>query len=88
LKFSYLCRDKLRKAQEHGSGDTAFGKVVDDLFEVRGAGVAFDRADNEISFPVYVKVASTPIFDSVSFERLLDCRGQLAVTCLGSKRLD
>jgi hypothetical protein len=82
LKFSYLSCDELREAQQHGRGDATFGKVIDDLFEVRGARISLDGADDKVSLAVYIKVASGPVFDSISFERLLDCRGQLAVSCL------
>src|SRR5215468_10189158 len=82
LKFSDLGGYELREAQQHGRGDSALGKVVDNLFKVRRARVAFDGSDDEISLPVYIKVASTPVFNSISFERLLDCRGQLAISCL------
>src|SRR6185369_9311440 len=85
LKFSYLSCDELRKAQQHGRGDTTFGKVVDDLFEVRGTWISFDGANDKVSLAVNIKVASSPVFDSISFERLLDCRGQLAVSCLRNK---
>src|ERR1051326_2184125 len=82
LKFSYLRGDQLRKAQQHGRGNASFGKVIDDLFEVRGARISLDGTDDKVSLAVYIKVASGPVFDSISFERLLDCRGQLAVSCL------
>src|ERR1043165_9983283 len=85
LKFSYLSCDELRKAQQHGRGDTTFGKVVYDLSEVRGTWISLDRANDKVSLAVNIKVASTPVFDSISFERLLDCRGQLAVSCLRNK---
>src|ERR1044072_8955944 len=85
LKFSYLSCDELRKAQQHGRGDTTFGKVVDDLFKVRGTWISFDRANDKASLALNIKEARFPIFDSISFERLLDCRGQLAVSCLKNK---
>ena len=40
--------------------------------------ISLDGADDKVSLPVYIKVPSTPVFDSISFERLLDCRGQLS----------
>jgi hypothetical protein len=75
----------VQKAQENWRGNTAFCKVVNDLFQVRCAGISLDGADDQISLPVYIEVASAPVFDSISFERLLDCRGQLAVSCLLNK---
>src|SRR6202008_3214554 len=85
LKFSYLSCDQLWKPQQHGRGDSAFGKVVDDLFELRRPGISLDGANNKVPLAVNIKVPSSPVFDSISFERLLDCRGQLAVSCLRNK---
>src|SRR5690349_1651911 len=82
LKFSYLSCDQLRETQQDGRRDATFGEIIDDFFEVRRSRISLDWADDKVSLPVYIKVASAPVFDSISFERLLDCRGQLAVSCL------
>src|SRR5690242_18795771 len=85
LKFSYLSCDQLRETQQHGRRDATFGEVVDDLFQVCRSRIPLDGADDKVSLAVYIEVASAPVFDSISFERLLDCRGQLAVSCLKNK---
>ena len=80
LKFAHLRRDQLGKAQQQRGRNTAARQVLNDFLQVGGSGISFGGAHDEVSFTIYVKVPSSPVFDPVGFDYLFDRGGQLAVS--------
>src|SRR6185436_10883246 len=80
LEFANLRRHQLRKAQQQRGGNTAARQVLNDFLEVGRSGISFGRAHDKVTFAIYVKVPSSPVFDPVGFDYLFDRGGQLAVS--------
>jgi hypothetical protein len=70
----------LGEPQEHRCANSTSGQIINNFFEVGGASVTFGGTDDKVSFAIYVKVAGAPIFNAIGFKRLLNCRGQFAVS--------
>src|SRR5712692_2635770 len=85
LQLAHLRGHQLRKAKQHGRGDSAAGEVLDNLAHVGRARIALGGSHDQVAFAINVKVACSPVLDAVSFDGLFDRGGQLGVSWLVSR---